>query len=238
MGTSKIWIFIFLLYGFLEVRAQTTKSTGTTKGTEAATTTPILYIAVLSYDEGNATSNSSTTTEENTTATSPTYSNPNATIYSSPSTVPSNSTTTASPNSNTTYNNSSGNGNQNPPPDYYYDDHDDHDHHHYHHKRGWRWIVVGICSFFIFTIFWIIFCKVCLVSFQYSSRNIKKNEFQGLCFLTCCIGSRPRVIYAHRVNPYDRQIYTTDGMGYIPPLPIQSMPMQQRPFTAPPYRKY
>ena len=61
---------------------------------------------------------------------------------------------------------------------------------------------------------------------------------QGLCILSCFAGSQPRAVRRQRVNPYDRQIYTTDGMGYVPPVPVQAMPMYQRPFTAPPYRKY
>ena len=29
-----------------------------------------------------------------------------------------------------------------------------------------------------------------------------------------------------RVNPYDRDLYTTDGMNDVPPVPVQTVPAQ------------
>jgi len=267
MEISKIWIFVFIFYGSLEVGAQDTKNTTAPNDAQAVqTTTERVWILTnenksptntptseVKTQDTNGTAAtekvwptnmtgdvptdalSNSTESPNSAGTPSNYSGSSTTTGPSTTTgAPSNytgsnptddsSNSTGSPNSNTTSNSSgSGNDTSNTSPEYYYDSYGHYHYYPYHkHHRGWRWIVVGVCSFFVFTIFWIIFCKCCL----------------GLCILSCCAVSGQRVIHRQRVNPYDRQIYTTDGMGYVPPIPVQTMPMYHRPFTAPPYRKY
>ena len=227
MEISKIWIFVFIFYGSLEVGAQDTKTTAAPKDAQSVQTatteqvwiltnenksaanTPASEVETQNTNETAATekvwfvnttgdtitntpSNSTESSTSGTGATANSTESPNSATgtssnYSGSSTTKSPFTTTGSPsnytesgladdssnstetsNSNTTSNNSgSGNDTFNTTPQYYYDKQGRrHRYHSYHYnRRGWRWIVVGVCSFFIFTIFWIIFCKCCLVSF-------------------------------------------------------------------------
>ncbi|KAE9549516.1 hypothetical protein FO519_007280 [Halicephalobus sp. NKZ332] len=67
--------------------------------------------------------------------------------------------------------------------------------------------------------------------------RIQLQRATGICLLSC-LACGSRTVYTTSVDPYDRGVYTTDGMGYVPPIPTQAMQMQNRPFTTPGYSNY